>query len=134
MHNSTSLEDTILASLTGDVEMTILCIRSHPSHIEDAILASLTGDVQMTILCSHPSHTRSSHLQGKGKIFISQLFFFRPWILVWSQGSYLWPPAVKCFKSFLQSKVKLYVNKLAHWFSIFLLSGIYKGPASIIYI
>lgn len=69
----TSLEDTILASLTGDVEMTILCIRSHPSHIEDTILASLTGDVQITILCSHPSHTRSSHLQGKGKIF-----FFRP--------------------------------------------------------
>lgn len=57
--------------------MTILCIRSHLSHIEDAILASLTGDVQMTILCSHPSHTRSSHLQGKGKIFISQLLFFQ---------------------------------------------------------
>lgn len=63
----------ILASLTGDVEMTILC--SHPSHIEDTILASLTGDVQMTILCRHSSHTRSSRLEGKGKIFISHFFF-----------------------------------------------------------
>ena len=71
-------EDVILASLTGDVEMTILC--SHPSHIKDTILASLTGDLWMTILCSHLSlHMRCSRLQGKGKLFISQfLFFVRP--------------------------------------------------------